>query len=217
MKKILILLLLSLSIQFAHADSPLTSTPFYTVYKSHKMVAYSEGKTLDKKILKFLGKAKTDIVLKIAVINALGWGNADNVTLFENYLLDKRKGLDSTVFEYLRTVSNAEPEETDQTRLLSVDDLACWSYLNAMGDYFYPDRSMRGSYLAHMRNTESMAHIIPFTLIAAQKAFDINWCEVFMIPQRLLVETSYSKETLSPDAVKIIMEYIELYKADCDQ
>lgn len=215
--KTLILSLMFLCISlFALADSPLTSTSFYSAYQDLKQVEYAIENGMDKKIVKVLGSKKTDIVTKIAIINALSWGDTTRVVKFEEYLLKKRKGLKPEVFEYLREVSDDTPQENDQTLLLTADDLACWAYLQSMGDYFNPSYGIKGSFLAYLRDTESMGHALPVSLIAAQKAFDYDWCSVYTIPYRMLVETKYSKNIVAEEAVNMIMDYIVLYQGDCE-
>jgi len=216
MKKLVIILLLFITFN-AIADSPLTSTPFHTAYSSVKEVQYALDNGLDKKMLKFLGSSKKSVIHKIAIINALSWGNKELVGEFESYLLSKRKGLKQEVFEYLKTVSNETPQENEQTKLLSADDLICWAYLQTMGDYNQPALGMRGGFLAFQRDNESMAHMVPFALLAAQKAFDSNWCTVYQIPHKMLEEGEFTKNKISDAAMKVIMDYINLYKGDCKE
>ncbi|MGV3631479.1 MAG: hypothetical protein ACO1O6_09735 [Bacteroidota bacterium] len=206
---------------FAHAttvlaDSPLTSTEFYKAYLEVKEVKYAAENPLDDKLLTFLASSKSSSVHKLAVINALSWGKTDYVKTFEEFLLKKRRGLKKEVFDYLRLTENNEtPQETDQTKLLNADDLMCWAYLQAMGDYFDPTISMRGAFFAYSRNPESMAHSAAFSLIAAQQAFDSDWCQVYLIPKTMLEDNTYKINILKPEAVKIIMEYIGLYAGEC--
>jgi hypothetical protein len=214
LKQILLIVIVFFTVS-SYADSPLTSTPFYKAYSEVKEVKYALEKGLDNKMLKFLGSNKANIVTKIAVINALSWGNEDLVGKFEAYLLKKRKGLTSAVFDQLRIVANSKPEETDQTKLLTADDLICWVYLQVMGDYNNPAMGMRAGFIGFMRDKESMAHMVPFSLIASQKAFDTNWCNVYQIPHKTLEEDTYTKNNISDEALKIIMDYINMYKQDC--
>ena len=217
MKKSLYLLLLTFGLTLsALADSPLTSTEFFRAYLDVKEVKYATENPLDKKLLDFLGSPKANPVHKLAVINALSWGKTDYVTTFENYLLKKRKGLKKEVFDYMRITENSEtPQETEQTRLLTADDLMCWAYLQTMGDYFQPAMGMRGAFFGYARDAESMAHVTSFALIAAQQAFDTDWCQVYMIPKTMLEDSAYSKNLVKPEAINIIMEYIGLYAAEC--
>ena len=199
------------------ADSPLTSTPFSNAYKEEKMVKHISENGLDKKSLKFLSKKNASPVVKIAMVNALSWGNKDLVHIYENYLLTKRKGLKPEVFDYLRVVSDEIPKENTQTNLLTADDLMCWAYFQTLGDYFNPNMGGRAAYLAYVREPESMAHSTVFTLIACQIAFDSNWCNVYKLGQEFLVDTRYTKNTLNDAALKIILDYLNLYRGDCKE
>lgn len=211
-----LLLLAFTATRFALADSPLTSTDFFRAYLDVNEVKYASEHTLDDKLLNFLVSAKTKPVHKLAVINALSWGKTDYVTTYENFLLKKRKGLKKEVFDYLRLTENSEtPQETDQTKKLSADDLMCWAYLQSMGDYFQPALGMRGAFFGYSRNPASMAHVTVFSLIAAQQAFDTDWCQVYMIPKTMLEDNTYTDNVLKPEALQIIMEYIGLYAGEC--
>lgn len=217
MKKIITLFSLLFIFTFTvKADSPITSTPFYKVYLDIEEVKYATSHPLDDKLMEYLASAKGDPVIKIAIINALSWGKTEYVTLFENYLIKNRKGVKKDVFDYMRTVSDDTPEETDDTYLLTADDIMCWAYLQVMGDYFAPAKGMRGGYFCFTRNQKSMAHIVVFTLIAAQKAFDEDWCRVYKMPQKMLIETKYEVNIVKPEAIKIITDYTDLYKSECN-
>lgn len=204
-----------LSLSFARADSPLTSTHFSNAYQEEKMVLYAQEHDLDKKLLKFLGKEKKSAVIKIAIINAFGWGKKDLVHQYETYLLKKRKGLKQEVFDFLRIDADDLPEENEQTKLLSADDLMCWAYLQAIGDYFKPSVASRAAYFAYVRKPKSMAHATVFTLIACQIAFDSDWCRVYELGKEFLVDKTYEENILKKEAVQIIMDYLGLYKGSC--
>ena len=123
--KYLIAIFLISSVLCSKADSPLTSTNFSKAYKSEKMIVYTKENGLNQKLLKFLGKEQKESVIKIAIINELGWGAKDLVKQFEAYLLDKRKGLKPEVFDYLREFTEEIPVENEQTNQLTADDLMC--------------------------------------------------------------------------------------------
>ena len=188
---------------------------FPEAYAAEKAVVNATDNGLNKKALKFLGNTKGNVVIKLAVINALGFGNKDYVKTFETYLLEKRKGLEASVFDALREPLTAVAEESDQTKLLTANDLACWAYLQVMGDYFNPSVGSRASMLAYLRDEKSMAHSLIFTLIACQKAFEHNWCSVYEMGQKYIVDTEYESNQLNEEAINIIMEYLLLYKDSC--
>ncbi|MEX1002728.1 MAG: hypothetical protein WDZ35_11490 [Crocinitomicaceae bacterium] len=214
----ILLLFLSITLVFgSFADSPLTSTPFYKAYLDKKIVKRAKENGLDKKVIKYLGKSKHDAALKIAAINAVGWGKEGTTKKFEESLLKKRKGLDTAVFNFLREVPEKAPVETEQTKLLTSDDLMCWTYLQAMEDYFHPEKCMSGAFFCFVRNEKSMAHATVFALIACQNSFDYDWCKIYQLGQLYLVETDYEENKLSTEAVKIILDYLNLYGDSCKE
>jgi hypothetical protein len=216
MKTIILSIFLLCASLFVLADSPLTSTSFYSAYQDLKQVEYALENGMDKKVVKILGSKKTDIVTKIAVINAMSWGDTTSVVKFEEYLLKKRKGLKPETFDYLREIENGLPEDTDQTLLLTADDLTCWAYLQCMGDYFNPSYGMNAANLGFGRDYMSMAHALPLALIASQVAFDFDWCSVYEIPYAMLINQEYSENIVTDEAINIVMDYINLYKVDCE-
>lgn len=213
--KLLFLGLFTLSsVLNSKADSPLTSTNFWKAYENVKTVNYIHENGLNSKGLKLLGSKKISSLDKIAAINSMGFAKK-NTELFEAYLLSKRKGLTADVFEFLKTTTEGTPVENEQTKLLSGDDLVCWSYLQAMEDYFHPKLAMRGAFFAFMRDPKNMAYGTVAGLISSQKAFDTNWCSVYKISKELIEDTEYENNLLNAEAQKIIMDYIGLYKDDC--
>ena len=133
MKKfVLFTLSLVLTAQLAIADSPLTSTPFSDAYATNKYVKMTNENGYFKKTEKALGNKKVSSLDKLLMINARGFAQKDQVK-FEAYLVSKRKGLTTKVFDYLKTVSDDVPVENDETKLLSADDLMCWAYMQGNG------------------------------------------------------------------------------------
>jgi hypothetical protein len=198
------------------ADSPLTSTDFWVAYKNVKEVTYVNENGLDGKALKFLCGKKGSSLNKMAAINSLGFAHKKTNAL-ETYLLSKRKGLKPEVFDFLKTESEDVPVENEQTKLLTGDDLMCWAYTQAMDDYFNPNFALKAAFFAYFRDQENMSYATVLSLIAAQKAFDSDWCNVYRIPKEYIENKTYSNNQLSAEAVKIIMDYIGLYQQDCKE
>ena len=198
------------------ADSPLTSTPFSDAYKTEKVVQYAIENGMDKKTLKNLTSKKVSSLHKICIINALGWGEKLKYRdAFQDYLLSKRKGLKPEVFTYLEEVGDEAPAETEQTKLMTADDLICWGYLQALGDYFNPKKSFRAVFLAYKRDMENMAYGTIFCLVAAQNAMDYDWCQVYEFGQKMIVDPEYTNNIMDQEGQRIILEYLGLYQADC--
>ena len=197
------------------ADSPLTSTPFWQAYEEEKEIEYTQKNGLDKKVLKMLTGTKITCDVKLAIINSFGWESGYTET-FENYLLEKREGLTRDVFKYLKSDSEDMPEETDQTLLMTTDDLVCWSYLRAMDNYNTPQYSMKGAFLAYWRDQKNMSAGIVWCLVTSQLAMMGDWCMIYKSAQQYIVEAEYERNIFKEDAVTIIMEYMNLYEQDCD-
>lgn len=214
-------LLISLHSFNVKADSPLTSTVFYTAYMNISEVKYaSEKQLLDDKLMMFLTNSATPTVHKLAVINALSWGNSKNVELFQSHLLKVRKGLEIKTFEYLKTCYETElPDETDQVKLLTSDDLMCWAYIQVMGDYFTPRLGGASSLYAYFREKDNMSYATVLSLILAQITMDdmSQWCSVYELPYSILVQKTYTKGNLSDDALNKLFEYLGIYKDFCEK
>ena len=209
---ILILLGLGKSVQ---ADSPLTSTPFWQAYEGDKDIDYAKANGLNKKVLKQLAGTKLSCDKKIAIINSFGW-ESGYTAVFEDYLIEKRKGLTRDVFKYLKESGDDLPQETVQTRMLTTDDLVCWAYLRAMDNYKTPEFSMKGAFLAYWRDQKNMSAGVVMCLIVSQQAMLYDWCKIYESAQMFIVEPVYERNLLKEDAKTIIMEYMNLYEQDCD-
>lgn len=212
----LILFLAVLTLNLVHADSPLTSTDFSGAYKNEKILIRTAENKLDKKVLKFLSKEKKSSVLKIAIISQLGWGEEDKyLQLFEAHLLEKHPALQESTFDELRKIGLEEFEETNQTLLLSADDLMCWAFFQGLANYFEPTLAFAAANIAYSRKPESMAHAAVYGLITAQIFFDYDWCMVYQTGDKIFRKSTYTENNLNQDAINLIMNYLSLYQGDC--
>ena len=205
MKKILwVGLLLNVLFSFpttSHADSPITATKFYEAYLDVKMVerAHLEG-VMGLEIAEFLTSPEKPIDVKAAVINALSWrfDGKNNAELYAYYLA------------LLYHVSVAELD----TEFLSVDEIFCMGYLTAMDDYFHPEKALLLLEEAHKVMKESFTVSIILALTRGQKAMDYDWCEVWRLTEEVL-KNKELRQDLRPEAIKMIMDYMILYKEYC--
>jgi hypothetical protein len=182
------------------ADSPITSTPFADAYKDIPMVVKAaERHEINDDIAAFLlGSAKTDI--KAAVCNALGWAleGKKNAEIFRGYLAKKYK---------------SSTETLDLTRL-KADELMCLGYLMVLGDYFNPTPAIPVLELAAKKNPKSYTVNILLALTRSQKDFDSDWCKVWINVKEVSVNNKLKKD-MRAEAMKIIMEYMQLYESSC--
>ncbi|MCK6469781.1 MAG: hypothetical protein L6Q53_16565 [Candidatus Brocadia sinica] len=206
MKKILVLVILLKSLfifpAVIYADSPITSTKFYEAYLDVKMVqrAYLEG-VMGLEIAEFLSSPENPIDTKAAVINALSWRfeGKNNAELYMYYL-----GL-------LYHVSILELD----TDFLSADETFCLGYLMVMDNYFHPEHAIPLLEEAQKAMENSFTVSIILALAKAQIVLTEDWCAVWKLTERVL-ENRALKQDLRPEAIKIIVDYMILYKDYCE-
>lgn len=199
---ILIIKLLFIIPISSYADSPITSTNFYEAYLDVKMVerAHVEG-VMGVEIAEFLSSSDNPIDVKAAVINALSW---------------KFEGKNNAEFYmyYLSLLYHVPLIELD-TDFLSADEIFCLSYLMVMDNYFYPEDAMPFLEKAHEALKDSFTVSIILALAKAQMAFTWDWCEAWKVVESVL-ENKNLKRDLRPEATKIIVDYMILYKDYCE-
>ncbi|MFH0895168.1 MAG: hypothetical protein V2A54_12100 [Bacteroidota bacterium] len=195
------LFLLNTTISFA--DSPITSTPISEAYKDIPMVntAAASG-ILNDEIAAFLLNEDNPLDQKAAVINALSWSfdGKRNAILFKEHLCKKYK----TTIKYLKI------------DIISGDEQLCLGYLTIMDDYFFPDDAITILEKAVDKNPMSFTCNIIFAMAKAQKVMNSisAWCKVWKLAEA--VETNKDlKRDMREDAIKIIMDYMILYKGSC--
>ncbi len=151
-------------------------------------------------IAEFLTSPEKPIDVKAAVINALSWrfDGKNNAELYAYYLA------------LLYHVSVAELD----TEFLSVDEIFCMGYLTAMDDYFHPEKALPILEEAHKVIKESFTVSIILALTRGQKAMDYDWCEVWRLTEEVL-KNKELRQDLRPEAIKMIMDYMILYKEYC--
>jgi hypothetical protein len=206
MKKILLVVLL-LNVPFLFqkttcADSPITATKFFEAYMDVKMVerAHLEG-VMGLEIAEFLTSPENPIDVKAAVINALSWrfDGKNNAELYAYYLA------------LLYHVSFTELD----TEFLSADEIFCIGYLTAMDDYFHPEKALPLLEEAHKVMKDSFTVSIIMALTIGQKVMDYDWCEVWRLTEDVL-KNKELKQDLRPEAIKMIVGYMILYKEYCE-
>jgi hypothetical protein len=204
-RKLLFILIVKLLFIFpitGYADSPITSTNFYETYLDVKMVerAHVEG-VMGVEIAEFLSSPDNPIDVKAAVINALSW-RFEGKNNAEFYLY------------YLSLLYHVPLIELD-TDFLSAGEIFCLGYLMAMDNYFYPEDAIPFLEKAHEMLKDSFTVSIVLALAKAQMAFTWDWCEAWKAVESVL-ENKNLKRDLRPEAAKIIVDYMILYKDYCE-
>lgn len=200
----------------AKADSPLTSTDLATPYQDIEIVSETlNNKKLEKKVLKFL-LSDAPLDEKAAVINALGWNfdGQNNASLFLIGLAKSKNIKLSSI-----SLNN-----------LNASDKFVLGYLLAMDDYFdlSPIDKNINQFLGDITPTEFLSQAMSelpdnFTihfiksLIEAQKNMESSWCNVYQLPESVLIKFPENKRNLRQKAIDNVMDYINIYAEYCDK
>lgn len=178
------------------ADSPLTSTDFWTAYRDvPEVVMAHDLERLNTKLGIYLS-SHAPIDKKAAVINALSWNinHKENSMLFLEILGQKYK-------------------TTDQVQLckrLNAEEQFCLGYLTALDDYNQVDAALGLARQARRKLPPSFTVAIVTELIEAQKNFGgavSLWSYVAPV-----FADKKLKQDLRPAGRKVIFDYMALYK-----
>ncbi len=183
------------------ADSPITATGFYETYLDVPIVkrAHVEG-VMGLEIAEFLSSPENPIDIKAAVINGLSW-RIDGKSNAELYTY------------YLALLYHLPLKELD-IDVLSADEVFCIGYLSIMDDYFYPEKALPFLEKAQEMAKDSFTVSIVLALAKAQMAFNSDWCEAWKLVENVLKNKDL-KQDLRPEAAKMIVDYMMLYKEYC--
>lgn len=128
-KKTLLIILLTLSINYVFADSPLTSTDFSQAYLDIPIVkeAFTSKGRITLEMMDYIDDDTNPLDVKLAVINAIGWDHKGMMIskMFFMYVMNKKKYQTEFGSEYSAFKWNA-------TR----DELICYCYMKALDNYF---------------------------------------------------------------------------------
>lgn len=195
MRMLLFVFFVSGFVSAAVADSPLTSTYFCTAYSGSAEVekAINSNGVLTPELMKVLNSKKHSIAVKVAIINAIGW-NFDGQNNYAAYkeFLGKKMGKGQQ----------------------KADNLLCLAYLKAMDNYFDCTEALKIADEALALNPQSYTFNIIHALIQAQVMFDSSWCELWKSTNAVRVNTDLQKD-MNAEAIRIIFEYMDLYKEEC--
>lgn len=208
MKKTLLLLLLTFSINSVFADCPLTSTDFYKAYMDVPMVqeaSISKGK-ITTEMMDYIDNDTNPLEIKLAIINAIGWNvkGLTNSKKFFAYVINKKKyktefGGDFMAFKWYATR----------------DELICFSYLKAMDNYFDVVDASEIASEAIRKYPDSFAVTMIYNLIKAQGLSMLGeTCYASKLFQ-ILKNNSNLKMDMKKESMSYIFEYLEGIGKDC--
>lgn len=218
-QKTLITFIAILFISNAHADSPITSTSFYSAYNEIPQIYLAEKEgILNYEFASFLSSGAT-IDKKVALINALGWSSngKHNKDLYIKYLNSKYK------------------TQKINYNQITPDEHLCLGYLAIMDDYFHVRESLTIVKGALKRNPKSYTYNIIYGLVLAQmnlrldsdetfdedlideRYIDMNmpaWCNIYTLFAKIESDKTL-KQDFRVSAKRNIFKYINLYKKKC--
>jgi clan AA aspartic protease (TIGR02281 family) len=221
-KNILCLTILSFVTICSFADSPITSTSFYSAYNEIPQIynAEKEG-VLTYEFATFLSSPLVSADKKVALINALGWSidGKNNMELYVKFLNAKYKS------------SNLQFQQ------ITPDEHLCIGYLAIMDDYFHVRQPLNILKGALARNPKSYTYNIIYSLVLAQMSLDVGtrsdstfgWdlvdtrfidttmggrCNVYTILAKIEADKSL-KQDFRTSARRNIFSYINIYKGRC--
>jgi hypothetical protein len=191
-----------IAVQPSRADSPITSTDFYEAYTDVRTIrAARDSGVLTTKMARYLSSDSIPIDVKAALVNALSWKfeGKQNALLYRRYLSQK----------YNRPIDRLELSQ------LTPDEVFVLGYLTVMDDYFHPQEALSIMEIARQRNPKSTTVAAISGLIKAQAAMNSDWCEVWQQFAQPVGDASLQPD-LRPEAMAILLDYMEGYQSYCD-
>lgn len=221
------LLFFVLASTFSYADSPITSTSFYSSYNEIPQIykAEKEG-ILSFESASFLSSPLNTVDKKMALINALGWdvNGKNNKALYEIFLKNKYK------------------TNTLNYQIISADEQLCLGYLAIMDDVHHVREPLLLLKSALKRNPKSYTYNIIYGLVLGQMMLDIgsparawgsdstiaedlfdyrfldttsrSWCNIYQVLAKIEADKTL-KQDFRTSAKRNIFSYVNLYKVDC--
>lgn len=173
-----------------YADSPVTSTDFYTAYMDYDIVRKAvETGEVNAEIAAYLSSANNPIGVKAAVINALSW-DIDGKNNTEKYL-----GL-----IYKKSLAELSLDS------LSGDELLVLGYLTVMDDYNQPEKALPVLEKAVNKKSDSLTAALITAIVKGQTADGDIWNETYEV-----LNDKNLKKDIRTEAVRIIVDYTSLY------
>jgi hypothetical protein len=208
MKKALLFLLLTLSINSVFADSPLTSTDFYKAYMDIPMVqeaSLSKGR-MTNEMMEYIDDDANPLEIKLAIINAIGWEHRGimNSKMYFMFVMSKKKYKTEFGGDFMAFKWNA-------TR----DELICYSYMKALDNYFDVTDAFEMAGEAVRKYPDSFAVNMIYNLIKSQglTAFgEYCYASKWFLT---LKDNSKLKMDMRKESMIYVFEYMDEIGKDC--
>jgi hypothetical protein len=225
MKKIITIVCSALLALSATADSPLTSifiamayndVPTIGTIMEQRISTGNDNIALTAMHISFLDDANNPLDQKIALINALGWGDATNTEIYIQHLMKKYNLTHSTFDSLLVFREYQEIDMWQEGKVMNNHDLLSLSYIQVMGDYFNPLVVGNLVDYAYSKMEDSQAAACIVGLVLSQFMLDIDWCGVYQGFDVVRYGT-FNRDIMRPAAMQAINEYIDLYAESCNE
>lgn len=199
----------------AKADSPLTSTNFYQAYQDVELVNKAAQKQLTPALMDALSDPTIPNDQRAAIINALGWSieGQSNATVYLDYLAKKyQKNRSDLKLESLIT-----EEIFALGYLLAMDDYFTLKALGGKGELEQADAvTLLSTAAARQPQDYTIALIDKLAQSQIYLADFSQWCTVYKTVSTIVYNFP-PERNLRPEAVKIIMDYIQNYQEYCQK
>lgn len=205
-----IIFLLVLFIKTGYADSPLTSTDFYKAYLDVPIVrdAFENPGKLNNEQMAYLYNDDNPLDVRLALINAIGWEKDEQSTFIDyiayclkNYPKERYNNSDDKIVTTEDLYSTASPQQ-----------MAVFVYLRALCDYHNINYVYQMAEIAMRNPISSESFMLPMALVWAQLKLEHGEMEIIYPSFEYLFLNAKVKD-MRPEAVKIIMDYIGVYKS----
>jgi len=209
------------------ADSPLTSTFFASAYADEPLIAelieLRENQkqfrhTLRSEHFTFFDDGAIGLDVKVALVNALGWDQNENLDHYLNHLAKKYQ-VSRTLFENLVNRSGAVivPARPTELEMVHYHDFCLLAYIQGMHDYFKPENAFIPANYARLMAPESETATWVFALLYAQFFLDFSWCDVYRTCESvILLGPTFHMDSMRFSAINLIMDYIGPYVKSCE-
>ena len=197
---ILTITLIFISIEKIFAESPITSTIFYTSYSNFPVVekAHLSG-VINDTIAEYLLNDSNAIDVKAAIINALSWS-------------DKGKNNASLLMKHI--IKKYNFGKAFDMNLLSAEDIFCLGYLTMMDNYSQTEKPVKILTLASNKKPKSFTIKIVLALSIAQTYNDPHSCDVYKICANVKEDSNLDND-MRQSAIDKIFDFINQYKQYC--
>jgi hypothetical protein len=197
-----ILFFLAIGSSSVYADSPITSTTFYSAYMDVDIVEKASlTGTLSTEMADFLMDDANLIDHKAALVNALGWDYYGK----------------SNAVEYKKRLAQKYKTEGDNLDLdkLTAGELMSLGYMMALDNYNDVSSALLLLKKAVDKDKGSFTVNMIYTIVKAQTVSDDNWCEIWRLTRNVINNKSLFKD-LKTQSCQLIVDYMILYKDYCD-